>query len=192
MQPIKCRILFVEDHEDTRDLMALVLEQSNYEVVTAPSIAGALMLVEAGRFDLFVLDSLLIDGTGIELCKRIREIDRSTPILFYSALAYEKDKDEAFSSGAQRYLVKPVSLPLLRQTVAELIGAPCESDNGFGQRRATYKAGERTMTFGVLESNQSLTVSTRPVSGNPRGRLKDTAVVGTRLGLKTKSDRNAA
>lgn len=74
MQPIKGRILFVEDHEDTRDLMALILEQSNYEVLTASSIAGALELVKAERFDLFMLDSLLIDGTGLELCKRIRAI----------------------------------------------------------------------------------------------------------------------
>jgi DNA-binding response OmpR family regulator len=150
MQPIKCRILFVEDHEDTRDLMALILEQENYEVVTAPSIAGALALVKAGRFDLFMLDSLLIDGTGLDLCKRIREIDRSTPILFYSALAYEKDKNEAFNSGAQRYLVKPVSIPLLYQTVSELIRDGCKSDKPVGQRKVSYKTERRIMASTAL------------------------------------------
>jgi two-component system OmpR family response regulator len=145
MQAVRCKILFVEDHEDTRELLVLVLEQSNYEVITARSMAGALTLVRAGSFDLFVLDSLLTDGTGLELCKRIREIDRSTPILFYSALAYEKDKNEAFSSGAQQYLVKPVSIPVLCKTVAEMIRAPCEPDNQLGQLKVRSKAeGRRT------------------------------------------------
>jgi DNA-binding response OmpR family regulator len=124
MRPTKSKILFVEDHEDTRELMALVLEQANYEVVTAPSIARALTLAGGDKFDLFVLDSLLLDGTGIELCKLIREIDHSTPILFCSAKAYDKDKNEAFSSGAQRYLVKPIEISLLCRTVAELITGP--------------------------------------------------------------------
>ena len=78
------------------------------------------------KFDLFVLDSRLTDGSGIELCKQIRQMGQSTPILFYSAWAYERDKQEAFNSGAQRYLVKPVSIPLLCETVAELINGPLE------------------------------------------------------------------
>ena len=192
MQPSKCRILFVEDHEDTRDLMALILEQANYEVATAPSIAGALALVEAGRFDLFMLDSLLIDGTGLELCKRIREIDRSTPIVFYSALAYEKDKNEAFSSGAQRYLVKPVSIPLLYQTVSELLRNPCESNKRFGQRKSSYKADGQTTASTVLSLEQSRMVALKRVSDNARNRLKDTPVVGSSRGLKTRSGRSAA
>jgi two-component system, OmpR family, response regulator len=144
MQAVRCKILFVEDHEDTRELLVLVLEQSNYEVITARSMAGALTLVRAGSFDLFVLDSLLTDGTGLELCKRIREIDRSTPILFYSALAYEKDKNEAFSSGAQQYLVKPVSIPVLCKTVADMIRTPCEPDNQLGQLKVRCKAEGRS------------------------------------------------
>src|SRR6266576_2605219 len=114
MQPVRRKILFVEDHEDTRDLFSIVLDQSNYEVVTSASMEAALTLAETGNFDLFVLDSLLADGTGLELCKRIRQTDHLTPLLVYSTLAYDKDKNEAIDSGAQRYLVKPVDLPVLR------------------------------------------------------------------------------
>ena len=128
MQPARQRILFVEDHDDTRDLFSIALDQSNYEVVTSANMAGALTLAETGTFDPFVLDSLLEDGTGLELCKRIRLIDHSTPILFYSALAYEKDKNEAINSGAQRYLVKPVDIPLLCNTVAEMLRVSEESN----------------------------------------------------------------
>jgi DNA-binding response OmpR family regulator len=140
MQLTQSKILFVEDHDDTRELMALVLEQANYEVVTSPSIAGALALAETATFDLFILDSLLGDGTGIELCQQIRRIDHSTPILFCSAKAYDSDKDEAFSSGAQRYLVKPVDLALLCLTVAELINARIESDDGVNGKKSTKSA----------------------------------------------------
>ena len=142
MQPVRQKILFVEDHEDTRDLFSIILEQSNYEVVTSANMAGALTLAETGTFDLFVLDSLLEDGTGLELCKRIRLIDHSTPILFYSALAYEKDKNEAINSGAQRYLVKPVDIPLLCNTVAEMLRVSEEPNgrgNGNGRSRGTAK-----------------------------------------------------
>src|SRR6266850_6673731 len=140
MQPLKSKILYVEDHDDTRELMALVLEQANYEVVTTSSLASALSLAKSAKFDLFVLDSLLVDGTGIELCKSIRLLDDSTPILFCSAKAYDSDKNEAFSSGAQRYLVKPIDISILCRTVAELIsgrlGADGHSDgNGFRDRR---------------------------------------------------------
>jgi DNA-binding response OmpR family regulator len=89
-----------------------------------------------------VLDSLLADGTGLELCKRIRLNDHSTPILFYSALAFEKDKNEAFRSGAQRYLVKPVDIPVLCDTVAEMLGVSEESNgrgNGNGSSRGAAK-----------------------------------------------------
>jgi DNA-binding response OmpR family regulator len=135
MQAVRRKILFVEDHDDTRDLFSIVLDQSNYEVMTSASMAGALRLAETEKFDLFVLDSLLADGTGLELCKRIRQTDDSTPILFYSALAYENDKNEAFLSGAQRYLVKPVDIPVLCNTVAEMLNVSDElNGNGNGHR----------------------------------------------------------
>ena len=123
----RSRILFVDDHEDTRDLMRLVLTQEQYEVVTANSMRDAVALAEKENFDLFMFDSWLPDGTGIELCKRIREMNQLTPILFYSGLAHEQNKQEALRSGAQEYLVKPVSIPELFKTVAGLISPKPQS-----------------------------------------------------------------
>jgi len=125
--PAKQKILLVEDHEDTSELMVLLLNQLNYEVATAASISGALGLAESADFDLFVLDSLLPDGTGTELCKHIRERNNSTPILFYSAMAFEHDKNEALLAGAQRYLVKPVDFDVFSRTVAEMLN--CAKDS---------------------------------------------------------------
>jgi DNA-binding response OmpR family regulator len=129
--PGKHKILLVEDHEDTSDLMVLLLNQLDYDVATAASIAGALGLAEAAQFDLFVLDSLLPDGTGTDLCKSIRRRNNSTPILFYSAMAYEHDKVEALMAGAQRYLVKPVDCELFCRTVTEML-------NGSEQSRSSH------------------------------------------------------
>jgi DNA-binding response OmpR family regulator len=119
--PDKHKILLVEDHEDTSDLMVILLNQLNYDVVTATTVAGALTLAEAANFDLFVLDSLLVDGTGTDLCKRIRERDGSTPILFYSGMAFDHDRDEALLAGAQKYLVKPVDTLVFCRTVTEML-----------------------------------------------------------------------
>ena len=118
--PHKFRILCVEDHEDTLELITLVLE-NHYDVTTARSIESAWKLAQHGGFDLLLLDSWLVDGSGLTLCRRIREIDQITPILFYSAAAYEVDRDSALRAGAQGYLIKPASLSELCDLVAQLI-----------------------------------------------------------------------
>jgi DNA-binding response OmpR family regulator len=78
-------------------------------------------MAESADFDLFVLDSSLPDGTGTDLCKHIRKRNNSTPILFYSAMAFDQDKYEALVAGAQRYLVKPVEFEVFCSTVAEML-----------------------------------------------------------------------
>jgi len=115
------RVLYIEDHEDTRELVTLVLEQKCYEVVTGSTIKSGIALAAAEKFDLYLLDSWLPDGSGLELCRQIREFDKATPIVFYSAAAYEIDRDEALGSGAQAYLVKPSPPSELCTLVTSLI-----------------------------------------------------------------------
>lgn len=115
------RVLYIEDHEDTRELVTLVLEQRSYEVVTGSTIKTGVALAGSERFDLYLLDSWLPDGSGLELCKKIREFDKATPILFYSAAAYEVDRDLAIKSGAQAYLIKPSQPSELCNLVTTLI-----------------------------------------------------------------------
>jgi two-component system, OmpR family, response regulator len=103
----KSCILYIEDHEDTRDLIRLVLEDQDYNVATAATVASALNLAKSQRFDLYLLDSRLPDGSGLDFCRALRAFDSLTPILFYSAAAYEVDRQNAFEFGAQGYLTKP-------------------------------------------------------------------------------------
>ncbi len=115
------RVLYIEDHEDTRELVTLVLEQKSVEVVTGSTIKSGIALAGSQRFDLYLLDSWLPDGSGLELCRLIREFDKATPILFYSAAAYEMDRVEALKCGAQAYLIKPSHPSELCHLVESLI-----------------------------------------------------------------------
>lgn len=121
MQIKKPRVLYIEDHDDTRELVTLLLTQRDYEVITGATIAGGMALAGTQKFDLYLLDSWLPDGSGLELCQKIREFDQTTPILFYSAAAYASDHDLALQSGAQAYLIKPSQPSDLCRLVKELI-----------------------------------------------------------------------
>ena len=115
------RILYIEDHEDTRELVTLLLAQKDYEVITGSTIERGVALAGTEKFDLYLLDSWLPDGSGLDLCQRIRQFDKTTPILFYSAAAYATDHDLALKCGAQAYLVKPTQPSELCDMVTELI-----------------------------------------------------------------------
>ena len=119
----KHRILYVEDHEDTRELVTIVLQDRDYEVVTVQTIEAALNMLREVKFDLYLLESWLPDGSGIELCKRIRDRDGHTPILFYSAAAFEADQSSAIIAGAQGYLTTPASFADLCKLINALINA---------------------------------------------------------------------
>ena len=121
MQVRKPRVLYVEDHEDTRELVTLLLSQKSYEVVTGGTIESGIALAAAEQFDLYLLDSWLPDGSGLDLCQQIRQFDKTTPILFYSAAAYAADHEVALQCGAQAYLTKPSQPSDLCRIVSELI-----------------------------------------------------------------------
>jgi DNA-binding response OmpR family regulator len=114
-------ILFVEDNQDTREVVSLVLRVEGYKVTGVETVAEALQLAKSERFDLYLLDIKLPDGSGVELCKVIRGFDAHTPIVFFSANAYKADIRNALGAGAQEYLVKPCDLEELEETIEKLL-----------------------------------------------------------------------
>src|SRR5438067_6223845 len=80
---VKGRILFLDDHDDTCELVSVVLGQAGYEVVLGRSVAEGLQLIRRESFDLILLDWHFTDGTGIDLCRAVREFDGHTPLFFY-------------------------------------------------------------------------------------------------------------
>lgn len=103
----KCRILCVDDHEDTSEMLKLLLAQEDYEVVTAVTIERALLLATTEDFDLYVLDKRLPDGSGLELCKKLSAATPEVPCMFYTGDAYEWHRLEAVAAGADSYVAKP-------------------------------------------------------------------------------------
>jgi DNA-binding response OmpR family regulator len=115
------RILCVEDDEDCSGLLTTLLELSNFRAAIASTSAEGLRLSQSERFDLYLLDSRLPDGTGAQLCQQIRSFDPLTPILFLSADAYPETQAEAFRAGAQAYLTKPLDPDALKEMVKWLL-----------------------------------------------------------------------
>jgi DNA-binding response OmpR family regulator len=123
--PNRKRILLVEDYEDSRDLATHILTE--YTLTCARNFNEGLRLARQGGFDLYLLDNWLPDKSGVELCRAIREFDPHTPILFYSAAAYQRDIEEAIRAGAQDYLAKPIHPDELKEAVVRLISVTGET-----------------------------------------------------------------
>ena len=107
MSQPKCRIMCVDDHKDTSDMLSLLLSQEDYAVVCAMSAAEALELAQTRKFDLYVLDKRLPDGDGLALCQKLTEITPDVPCMFYSGDAYEIHRHQAIAAGAAAYVAKP-------------------------------------------------------------------------------------
>ena len=117
----KAQILHVDDDPDVRLLIAGALQEFGYVVVTAGTVAEALQLAKELKFNLCILDVRLPDGTGIELCQQVRQLQPNIPILYYSAYASDAEQKSALSICGDAYLKKPVSIADLEQTIARLL-----------------------------------------------------------------------
>ena len=107
MSRTKCRILCVDDHHDTSEMLQLILSEEDYEVRTAASITEAVEWAATGEFDLYVLDKRLPDGSGLELCTTLNQLTPGVPCIFYTGDAYEIHRQQALDSGAAAFVPKP-------------------------------------------------------------------------------------
>ena len=126
------RVLCAEPHEDTCRLITLLLERQGHEVVPAQTIAECVGLAAVEGFDLYMVDDDYIDGTALQLCKRLREMTPETPILFFSAQAFRRDRELALEAGATAYLTKPDDLFDIVTTVNSILSG---KSNGSAPRR---------------------------------------------------------
>jgi DNA-binding response OmpR family regulator len=115
------RVLCAEPHEDTCRLVTTMLERQGHEVVSARTMGDCVRLAAEADFDLYMLDDDYIDGTSIQLCKRLREMTPGTPILFFSAQAFRRDRELALEAGATAYLTKPDDLFDIVETVNSIL-----------------------------------------------------------------------
>lgn len=113
------RILLAEDEKSLRDGIKLNLELEGYEVEEANNGNQALEKFSSQRFNLIILDIMMPEINGLEVCEKIRLTDNETPILFLTAKDTSKDKITGLKLGADDYLSKPFNLEelLLRTKV---------------------------------------------------------------------------
>ena len=104
---LQTRVLYVDYHDDSREMLKALLSISQIDVTAVASAESALSLIEAERFDIYLLDSWLADTDGFELCRLMRESKPDTPVLFFSGAAYEVDRRRGMEAGASAYLCKP-------------------------------------------------------------------------------------
>ena len=130
MQPAKCRILCVDDHEDTSFMLTHLLGKSDYAVVVANGVNDALRLITNEEFDLYVLDKRLPDGSGLDLCRKLNAATPQVPIIFYSGDAYDLHRQEGLCAGAEAYVPKPHIEELIKTVQNILADKECAAAIG--------------------------------------------------------------
>lgn len=111
------RILLVEDEDLIRDMVTIALEEEGYEVHTASNGRSALNILQSPDFsrdklapDLIILDLMLPEVNGLDICRLLRYQGDFTPILVISAKSSETDRVLGLEVGADDYLTKPFSM----------------------------------------------------------------------------------
>ena len=100
-------ICLIEDEQKVSSFITKGLEEQGYSVKTAGDGGTALKLLQHEQFDLLIMDVMLPDTNGIDLCRTFRQKDTRTPILMLTALNQVHDKVAGLKAGADDYLVKP-------------------------------------------------------------------------------------
>ena len=106
------KILIIEDEPDIRKTLEYNISREGYDVVSAPSLSEGRNHLNSGSFSLILLDLMLPDGSGLDLCREIKSDKEkvATPIIILTAKDDEVDKVVGFELGADDYVTKPFSV----------------------------------------------------------------------------------
>ena len=148
----KTKVLVVDDEESILDFITMALEHEGYEVVTATSGTQALECYQEERPQLVVLDWMLPDLDGLQVCQKLRLLS-NVPVLMLTAKGEWEDRVKGLDAGADDYLTKPFKYQELLARLRAIL------------RRTGANLGS-VLTFGDLalnSTNRSLTRGDRPV-----------------------------
>ncbi len=123
---VRKKILVVDDEESVRELCGACIRHAlgrGYEVVEAADGEEAIAAVEAERPDLILLDIMMPEVDGFEVCRRLKGSPetRDIPIVFLTALGEEKHVERGLALGGDGYVVKPFSAVTLAAQISELL-----------------------------------------------------------------------
>src|SRR5690349_11728878 len=151
------KILIVEDEPDIAQLVKLYLEKEGFHTTVANSGVDALRLMKADRPDLLILDLMLPEIDGIEVCKKIRTVPDTAmlPILMLTAKAEESDTIVGLELGADDYVTKPFSPKALVARVKALLRrverAPSTDPDLYRYDTLTMDLTRHEVTIGTKE-----------------------------------------
>ena len=139
-------ILVVEDERDLQRVITYNFKQAGFDVVSAPDGETALRAVKEERFDLVLLDLMLPDMPGTEVCRRLKQSPQTSaiPVVMVTAKGEEVDRIVGFELGADDYVVKPFSVRELILRVRAIL-----------RRAEGAEETEERFTFGKLEVDRA-------------------------------------
>jgi CheY-like chemotaxis protein len=123
------RILVVDDNEMNLTLISKILGLDGYQVILAGNGQEAIQTYMQEKPDLTVLDVMMPDMNGFDLCRKLREppVNAVAPIIMLTALNSEIEKQHALNAGANDIWSKPFDMGLFRQKIRELLGSEADS-----------------------------------------------------------------
>ncbi|MCC7543762.1 response regulator transcription factor [bacterium] len=152
------KILIVEDEYKIANALKRGLEQERYAAEAVYDGESGLAAAEADEYDLIVLDRMLPEIDGIEVCRRLRESGDRTPILMLTAKDQVRDRVAGLDAGADDYLVKPFAFEELLARIRALLRRPSQSQD------TVLRVGDLTLdpaTFEVRRSNKLIELSAK-------------------------------
>jgi DNA-binding response OmpR family regulator len=155
----------VEDEQRLARLLQRVLTEERHTAEVALTGSEGLYLAQTGTFDLIILDRMLPDMDGVEICRQVRAAGVSTPVLMLTARGSVEDRVDGLNAGADDYLVKPFAMSellarinarLRRDRPAQVTTALTVDDVSLDLVRREVKRGERKIEltqkeFALLE-----------------------------------------
>jgi two-component system, OmpR family, response regulator ResD len=158
----KIHVLVVDDEWNMRNLLRIYLSKSGFQVTEASGGSEALSLIKQASFDLILLDVMMPDMDGWDVCKKIRKV-KQTPILMLTARTETQDKVHGFNVGADDYVVKPFEPEELIARVFALIRRS-------GMAEAQASPAETISYRGILIDSKSrqVFVNEQPVEYTPK------------------------
>lgn len=123
LSDVRGKILVVDDEKSTVDTLKMSLELDNYDVVEAYSGDGAIRKARSEIPDLILLDIMLPDRTGYEICNKLRKdpLTRTIPIIMLTGMG-ETGRIVGMELGANDYITKPFDLNVLREKIHIVLG----------------------------------------------------------------------
>ena len=115
------RILYVEDHRDSADVLAKALTGEGFDVAVARTLGGGRQAVADGEFDLLLCDLMLPDGDGCELMQELALRGDGPPGIALTACAFDSDIERALRAGFAAHVCKPCTVENLLAAIHKVV-----------------------------------------------------------------------